>query len=140
MSSRYAVLSFVLDDFRDLAVPIGVVLWSESRQQFGFRVVAQKQSPKGTTKTDYALVDVTMKKIRQWCDNRELPYFKGSEPTQDQWWEGVRSLLCHRVQLSESRPISTEPDADWDIDLENLFDAVVRPRRSRAEHNRRTQQ
>jgi len=136
-SFSFSVLSFVTDELRQTATPVGVVLWGTSE---GARVFVASEQDRlvGLKAGDYIFVEVAKRKILNWLKGGALSYADSSMvPNTDAWWRHISKLLIHRVRLSEPRAIDC---VDVDKEGQLLFEALVLPnsarqkRRDRIDH------
>jgi Protein of unknown function (DUF3037) len=129
-SFSYAVFRYVKDAQKDLSVPVGVALWSPDARFVRLRLVEKADKRGRINKAeDLPYIDLAERQIRNWIEQRELPYQKESMlPESDQWWRHVRELLIHKIRLSEPLPIDCR---DPESELEPLFASIVRQERSR---------
>jgi hypothetical protein len=127
-SYSYAILSFVVDDARDVTLPVGVALWSPQRHLVRMRVIGEKERLTGFKAQEHLpFVRLVEEKLRHWIETGEIPYReKLVAPFTDDWWRHARELLVHRVRLSEPRPIDCR---DAETELNVLYESVVAPHR-----------
>ena len=129
-SFSYAVFRYVKDAQKDLAVPVGVALWSADAKFVRFRLAEKSDKTARISKTeDLPYINLVERQLREWIDRQQLPYQKEQmSPESDDWWRQVRSLLIHKVRVSEPLPIDCR---DPESELEPLFTSVVRQDGSR---------
>ena len=121
---------YVKDAQKDLAVPVGVALWSADAKFVRFRLAEKSDKTARISKTeDLPYINLVERQLREWIDRQQLPYQKEQmSPESDDWWRQVRSLLIHKVRVSEPLPIDCR---DPESELEPLFTSVVRQDGSR---------
>jgi len=133
----YAVFRYMKDTKREIAVPIGVALWSEDAKWVGFRVVSSDQRvSRISRKGDFPFINVFAQKLDSWLVSNHLPYQDQTvTPTSDAWWRHLQKLLIHKTRLSDPHPIDC---LDPEKEIESLFREIVSPEetedRARIDH------
>jgi hypothetical protein len=130
-SSSYSVLSFLIDDIRRTEIPIGIALWSNKEPKAYLRLARPSENIKGFKQEWKPFLELISSQISHWLESQRLPYAKESlRPNSDDWWRHLRSLLVHRVRLSDPKAIDCR---DVNEEAELLYEAVVQPVRSETE-------
>ena len=126
-SFSYSVFSFITDEMKGTAIPIGVALWGSESETVWMRFADQRERVRGLNKMSYFQIDGIRKELWNWVRTSEMPYAKAGEvPHSDSWWRHVARLLVHQVRAAEPRPIDCLNPAE---EIDSLFEAVVGPRR-----------
>jgi len=122
----YAVFRYMKDAKREIAVPIGVALWSEDANWVGVRLINSDQKvPRISRKGDFPFIGVFERKLDSWLAGRHLPYQdQPVSPASDAWWKHLQKLLIHKTRISDPRPIDC---LDPEKEIESLFREIVSP-------------
>src|SRR5262245_25377983 len=107
--ARFAVLCLAQDWATGEGPPVGVVVWSEEQQQHHAEFLdPARDLPADVAKRAGPYFSLVQDKLERWAASGALPYSQEAlHPYQDAWWEHVRKLLCHEIQLSEPRNLET---------------------------------
>ena len=134
-SFSYSVFSFVLDEMKGSAIPIGVVLWGSEADTIIMRFAVPSDKIKGLNKMAYFQIQGVRDELWKWIKSGEMPYAHSEiVPHSDSWWKHVSALLVHQIRASEPRPIDSVNPSE---EIEPLYDAVVGPRRALKERAQR---
>lgn len=133
---KYSTIRFISDWNRQIAVPVGVAIWSQEEQSFFLRLAS-----KGERVNDLSLDEASPhvrafeQQIGKWVASSNLPYSRHDfRPLSDEWWIHVAGLLRFRVRLDEPQPIDCVAP---DVEVDALFEAAVRPSVSRQQRAQR---
>jgi len=130
-SSSYSVLTFVTDELRGTAVPVGIALWSSHPQGIRIRLASEKENVKGLKREWLPYVSVLSSQLNHWVHEGQLPYAHGNlKPNSDEWWRHLRNLLVHRIRVTDPKAIDCR-NAEEEAEL--LYEAVVQPERGEKE-------
>jgi len=134
-SFSYGVFSLITDEMRGTSIPVGVVLWTRNEDLPKIKLARESDHIKGLDQFAYHYIHQMHGQLNEWITSGELPYRNQTTRSKsDEWWRHVRSLLVHKLRMSEPRPIDCKNPDD---ELEPLYEAVVGPRRSVAERSAR---
>lgn len=130
-SSSYSVLTFVTDELRGTTLPVGIALWSSQPESVRVRLTSDKENVKGIKKEWLPYVELLSSQLKEWIQERQLPYAHGNlKPNSDEWWRHLRNLLVHRIRVSDPKAIDCR-NAEEEVEL--LYEAVVQPERAEKE-------
>ncbi len=134
-SFSYSVFSFITDEMKGTAIPIGVAVWGSESDTIWMRFADQREHVKGLNKIAYFQIEGVRKELWSWVRTSEMPYSVASTvPNSDSWWRHVARLLVHQVRAAEPRPIDClNPDEE----IDSLYEAIVGPRKPRTERAQR---
>jgi hypothetical protein len=134
-SFSYSVFSFVTDEMKGTAIPVGVALWGSGSDSVWMRFAEQREQIKGLNKVAYFQIEGIRKELCNWVRTSEMPYAGSSmSPHSDSWWRHVARLLVHQIRAGEPRPIDCINPVE---EIDSLFEAVVGPRQPPKERAQR---
>ena len=124
----YSIVRVSLNDHGDRTVAVGVVAWEQPKGWYGQRWLDGDEELPGVDAVTRRLMRITRDQIERWARARSVPYEPGPvQPTSTRFWKAVSEILSTAVRLDP--PKAMAPMADPDGELEDLFEAVVRPGR-----------
>jgi hypothetical protein len=131
-----AALRYLVDAAREVTMPVGVLLWSQTSQQIWFRLPREGERVEGVDlATAQPFLVAAQEKIEGWHRLGRLPYAKGPlEPLSVAWWEQVRGLFQWSVRLG---PVHSLVGNDPEAELEALYERTVEPQPAGRERLRR---
>ena len=128
---NYSVFTFVADEARGTAVPVGVALWGSSPDAVRIRLASQDEPIKGLRSDASPYLQLISSQLNEWMRRGHLPYAAGlMSPNTERWWSHLNQLLTHRIRVSPPHAIDCR---NPDEDLELLFEALVKPERNEKE-------
>lgn len=128
---NYSVFTFVADETRGTAVPVGVALWGSSPDAVRLRLAGPTEPIKGLRSDAFPYIQLVGSQLNQWIRSGHLPYAAALvSPNTEQWWTHLNQLLMHRIRVSPPHAVDCR---NPDEDVELLFEALVKPERNEKE-------
>jgi hypothetical protein len=134
-SFSYSIFSFVKDELKGTAIPVGVALWGAESEFVRVRLAKQEDRVKGLDSLAYFHIEGVRQELEMWRGEKKLPYASNElSPHSDEWWSHVSRLFVHQVKVSQPRTIDCQrPDEE----VESLYEAIVGPRLPQRERAKR---
>jgi SNF2 family DNA or RNA helicase len=128
-SCKYAVFSFLTDPPRETSIPVGVAVWSPEQRFARVRFLNTEERVEGLDAGQHLpFVRLVQEQVERWLDAGRLPHGGGGVPIEDAWWQYLRTLLIHRVRLSEPRALRC---GDPEQEVEALYQREVHASRGK---------
>lgn len=122
----YTTVRYLIDEDREIDVPVGVALCDMDRRRIYFRLPQSgERIARVPLQKAMASLNLAQSKIERWLETGKVPYAtEEATPLSEAWWKQVQDLMQFRIRIGSLHPIDCQQPAE---EIESLFEAVVKP-------------